>query len=229
MVVASCWLRNKHQGGPGMRGGVRVNATPPRRTVGVWSWLVGALFVLSLAATAWGGMFLSLEGIERVLDVNVALESQLVSVPARDRGGWWHAVEVLNKVAVSLPLFVVSHGGDRLTHYDGLARRGRVSPFNGGVLLHSHADVSRILQSEHQPRGRYLGAMLVPDRCLGADTLIFQVRWLPKTQQNHKTKRGWRQHNSHGGVRFCCDVVMLCFVMLCVVCCVLCCICWCWT
>jgi hypothetical protein len=35
-----------------------------------------------------------------------------------------------------------------------------------GVALTTHEDVSRVIQSKNQVRGHYIGAQIVPDKCM---------------------------------------------------------------
>lgn len=181
-LATGCFLRfNTHKsvyiGLPPSKSG-RSRVPPKDRLVHqhVLSWCGAFLYFLVFVGVAWAGIFVCERGVDSAVDTNIAVEAGLISVSPANRGVWWSAAAVANKLFLSLPLFVVSHGGDRLSHYDALAARGDVTPFNGGVLLHSYSAVSDVVTSTNQPRGQYLGAMIVPDRCLGAETLIFQVR-----------------------------------------------------
>jgi hypothetical protein len=65
---------------------------------------------------------------------------------------------------------------DRALLYESLQSEGvgEAVGFRDSFVIFNHSAVSAILKSEDQPRGQYLGAAEVPERCMSGDTLIFQ-------------------------------------------------------
>lgn len=128
--------------------------------------LMSSLFVSYFA------LFQFQQGRETVAFYSCEVRRQLIQTT--ERGTLWKAAATALQVGVELPMFVVGSGGERLKFFE-LYREvcGEHFPFQDGVAITSHEEVSAILSAPQQ-KGRYLGAQKAPEPCMGAKTLIFQ-------------------------------------------------------
>lgn len=83
--------------------------------------------------------------------VEASIRSGLVATPLSDRGFFWHVQETLTMVGVSLPL-LAANGGDFKLMFREMHELGQVTPFNVGVAVYNHKDVSNVMLSKDQPR-----------------------------------------------------------------------------
>jgi len=147
-----------------------------------------------LVIIAYLGLLQCQPGKVFLLKTEATLRSQLIAVPLSSRGSAWKVVEAIDALLVQLPLFVLGYGGDRLSYYDDMHKTlGDISPFVGGVAFHKYEAVSKILKSKHQVRGQYLGARIVPDRCMVPSTLIYM-----STGENHSQMRSYMKRELKG-------------------------------
>ena len=116
-------------------------------------------------------------GLDFMSGLNLDLNAHLQSVPHGERGMGFHLMHKLLNVVINVPTFLVGFKGDRVTMFDTLNRLGgydRHVPFGTGIFTPKYRDVLAVTMSPHQPRGPFLGTLRVPEKCLGARTLIFQ-------------------------------------------------------
>jgi len=133
-----------------------------------------ALLVGIPTIVGYFGLFMCPAGAQLLFRTEARLRSGMVATPLDDRGLFWHVRDSLIKVHLQLPLFILASGGDRLTMYRSMHEsNGDITPFSGGIAVHTYRGVADVIRSNNQPRGFYLGAMPVPERCMGRSTLIY--------------------------------------------------------
>eukprot|EP00928_Gymnodinium_smaydae_P020363 TRINITY_DN17870_c0_g2_i1.p1 TRINITY_DN17870_c0_g2~~TRINITY_DN17870_c0_g2_i1.p1 ORF type:complete len:1433 (-),score=358.29 TRINITY_DN17870_c0_g2_i1:61-4269(-) len=121
------------------------------------------------------GLFFCKGGQELLFRTEAQLRASLLPTPLSQRGPLWRAAEVTLQVGLQLPLFIAASSGNRAEMYRSMHETlGDVTPFAGGIALHSYKAVADVVNNAEQPRGRFLGAMHVPDGCMAKSTLIFQ-------------------------------------------------------
>lgn len=148
---------------------------PPLRLSSTLRCCVALWIVLVPSLVGYSGLFACEGGVKLLVRTEARFRSALVSTPLSQRGVLYDVGDFVLKVSFQLPLFIAGFGGDRLTMYRSTHESlGDITPFSGGVAMHSYRDVAAVIANATQPRGQYLGAMPVPDRCMGRSTLIFQ-------------------------------------------------------
>jgi hypothetical protein len=144
-----------------------LNCLSPVRLKRVW--FTAILHLLLLLAVAWAGFFDSHEGRDFVVTTVANLRANNLAGTHRYPG----VLSTLLALLVDLPLFIVCKGDRkclfRLMHHE----LGPVFPYQQGIGIATHHGVKAVMTNPNQPRGHYIGALVVPDACMLPDTLIF--------------------------------------------------------
>ena len=137
------------------------------RNASRWTWpllLYSFVFFVTVSSI---GMLRCPSGREFVWNLESAHRASLIGVPLSQRGHFWYFREAVDAVFVQFPLFFWGYNSNRLDFFNDMSKvNGKVTPFVGGVALHSHSEVVKVMEHQNQPRGRFYGAREALDICL---------------------------------------------------------------
>jgi len=140
---------------------------------------------LATVFLGFGGLVGSFRGLESIVSFECEVRTSLISVPEQDRGTLWDVKHFFTSLFLSLPGFIAAKG-ERMVYYDaGKKMCGDHPPLFKGISSNSYDDVVEVLTDQDQPRGRYLGAQLVPEKCMYPGALIF----VPSSDPVHSKTR----------------------------------------
>jgi hypothetical protein len=117
-------------------------------------------------------MFQSTEGKEKVVKFALDTELQYLEDPTSSSTKYGRPILTYT---VALPTFISAYSADRIDFFDALNKvgNGNCVPFADGIMTFDYNSVLNVTMSKNQPRGMYVGALKMSEKCMGPNTLIF--------------------------------------------------------